>query len=275
MSHILTIYSEKTPTVHLVLGLIVPFSEQFGTIVREKESGQVTGQDISWCDCVIMIRPYDIVCWDILKAAKQSGRFIIVYLDDDLLNVPDLYASLPRKIIAKLLKKRNQKALIGCLSLCDVLWGSNPLLLDRYQTYVSIGRCVKCDVITDFSKVGPIIERNKGGRILFAGATDHAALLNRYIIPALNQIADRFPDLEMTCIGVTKLQLCECKVAIKYIPWMNDYEQYRKVVEDERCDIGIAVIEKDEFYQCKYFNKILYLIFNYPHKHYTFKHFEV
>ena len=23
------------------------------------------------------------------------------------------------------------------------------------------------------------------------------------------------------------------------------------------------------------FNEILYLIFNYPHKHYTFKHFEV
>ena len=25
----------------------------------------------------------------------------------------------------------------------------------------------------------------------------------------------------------------------------------------------------------KYFNKILYLIFDYPHKHYTFKYFEV
>ena len=25
----------------------------------------------------------------------------------------------------------------------------------------------------------------------------------------------------------------------------------------------------------QYFNKILYLIFDYPHKHYTFKHFEI
>ena len=25
----------------------------------------------------------------------------------------------------------------------------------------------------------------------------------------------------------------------------------------------------------KFLNEILYLIFNYPHKHYTFKHFEV
>ena len=24
-----------------------------------------------------------------------------------------------------------------------------------------------------------------------------------------------------------------------------------------------------------FYNEILYLIFNYPHKHYTFKHFEV
>ena len=27
--------------------------------------------------------------------------------------------------------------------------------------------------------------------------------------------------------------------------------------------------------ECKKFDEILYLIFNYPHKHYTFKHFEV
>lgn len=27
--------------------------------------------------------------------------------------------------------------------------------------------------------------------------------------------------------------------------------------------------------ELNYYDKILYLIFNYPHKHYTFKHFEV
>ena len=35
---------------------------------------------------------------------------------------------------------------------------------------------------------------------------------------------------------------------------------------------------KSPFYfelKCKNLLKILYLIFNYPHKHYTFKHFEV
>ena len=34
-------------------------------------------------------------------------------------------------------------------------------------------------------------------------------------------------------------------------------------------------IEEDELKRNKQLIEILYLIFNYPHKHYTFKHFEV
>lgn len=35
-------------------------------------------------------------------------------------------------------------------------------------------------------------------------------------------------------------------------------------------------LNKDEIFpRPKIYFKILYLIFNYPHKHYTFKHFEV
>ena len=40
-------------------------------------------------------------------------------------------------------------------------------------------------------------------------------------------------------------------------------------------DKGILFNIMDESDAKKYFDKILYLIFDYPHKHYTFKHFEV
>lgn len=257
MPHLLVIYSAKTPTVDLVMELIIPFSHANCIDIKEKDSGQVTAADIYWSDCILMIRPYDKTCSDIMKVSRQYNRFVIVYLDDDLLHVPNLYASLPRKLIAVTLKRRNQKALRACLSQCNVLWGSNPLLLDRYKALVKSGRCIKCDVVTNISNMKPVKKHFTGTRLLFAGAVDHYALLNKYIVPALNQLTATYSDLQMTCIGITENQLQHCKFKVKCIPWTNDYMQYRKNIEKEDCDIGIAVIEEDEFYQCKYFNKFI------------------
>lgn len=257
MSHILITYSADTPTVSLVMELITSFSQQIRANIQKIECGQITGQHILWADCLLVIRPYDKCSFNIIKAAKKYKRFVILYLDDDLLHAPNLYTSLPRKIVAQLLKKRNRKALRASLYLCDTLWVSNPLLLNHYKKYVHNGRCIKCDVITDISRMKAFHKTESCPRLLFAGSGDHAELLNKYIIPALNELADTFPDLEMTCIGITRFQLDSCKIKIKFIPWISNYDHYRSVVENEDCDIGIAVIEESEFYQCKYFNKFI------------------
>lgn len=257
MSNILVTYSARTPTVDLVMGLIWQFADHFGVNVIEKDSGEVSEENLNWCDSVLMIRPFDTVCSDIVKAVKKNDKFLIVYLDDDLLHVPALYASLLRKIIALILKKKNQNTLLTALSQCDVLWGSNPLLLEKYKRYVTNGRCIKCDVVADISHMKNPPDPADKPHILFAGASDHAALLNKYIVPALNQLAPRFPELQMTCVGISEIHLQPCKVKMNFIPWMNDYEQYRKVVGALNCNIGIAVIDEDEFFHYKYFNKFI------------------
>lgn len=257
MSNILVTYSAKTPTVDLVMGLIWQFADRYKVDVIERDSGGVSEENLNWCDSVLMIRPFDTVCGDIVKAVKKNGKFLIVYLDDDLLHVPALYASLPRKIIALALKKKNQRALLTALSRCDVLWGSNPLLLEKYKGYVTNGRCIRCDVVADISHMKNPSELTDKPHILFAGASDHAALLNKYIIPALNQLANQFPELQMTCVGISEIHLQACKVKINFIPWMNDYEQYRRVVGSLKCNIGIAVIDEDDFFRYKYFNKFI------------------
>lgn len=256
MPSILVIYSANTPTVKLIMDLMIPFAECYGNQIKKKITDKVVAEDLRWADTILVIRPYDVGSTDIITAAKKNGKYVIAYLDDDLLNVPDLYASFPRKVLAKLLKKKNQRELRNCLSMCDVLWGSNSILLERYKKYVSRGRCVRCDVVADISYMKKVDMETEYPHILFAGAGDHAELLNRYVIPALNEIGNKFPGLKMTCIGVNKIQLNACRVPIKFIPW-NNYEEYRKIVEKGRYHIGIAVIEEDEFYQCKYYNKFI------------------
>lgn len=257
MTHILVVFSANTPTVKLIMNLMIPFAGQYNCDVRETITDEVLAKDICWADTVLVIRPFDIGSTDVISVAKRNGKCVIVYLDDDLLNVPDLYASLPRKILAKMLKKKNQGELQKCLSMCDVLWGSNPILLERYEKYVKNGRCVRGDVVADITKMKSMDLETEYPHILFAGAGDHAELLNRYVIPALNEIAEKYPTLKMTCMGVNKIQLNDCRVPIRFIPWNNNYEEYRDVVDRGKYHIGIAVIEEDEFFKCKYYNKFI------------------
>ncbi len=48
---------------------------------------------------------------------------------------------------------------------------------------------------------------------------------------------------------------------------MNDKKQKTEI---EMCNESINWNKKEQ-----YLKEILYLIFDYPHKHYTFKHFEI
>lgn len=257
MAHILLTYSSRTPTVDLVKRIMILFAERFGGEMKEKDSGAVTVEDILWADSVLLVRPYDVSCTDIVKAAKENGKFIIIYLDDDLLHIPDFDTTYLRKIITRILKKKNQNALRECLNHCDILWGSNSFLLHKYKKHVGNGRCVRSEMTADISNMKRVSERRDDNpHILFAGSQDHAALLNKYIIPALNRIALEFPALRMTCIGVAKSQINPCKVQIEFIPWMN-YDQYRAFIRKENYHIGIAVIEQEDFYKCKYYNKFI------------------
>ena len=52
-------------------------------------------------------------------------------------------------------------------------------------------------------------------------------------------------------------------------------KKLRKLAE-ENLDAGWVIVNGNRIQiKRKQFEKILYLIFDYPHKHYTFKHFEV
>lgn len=251
-------YSSWTPTVSLIIGILEEYAKKYNITVRVKESGKVKKSDILTADTILLVRPYDVSCADIAAAAKKCGKYLIVYLDDDLLEIPDLYSGLLRMWISRVLKTKNQRALRTCIEYCDILWGSNSLLLQKYKGHVRLGKCIKTDVVTDISDIQPVNRRSGSEtRILFAGAADHAALLNKYIIPALNHLADEFPGIKMTCAGIVKSQLDPCRVPIDFIPWMNSVEDYRAIIRGGKYHIGIAVIEESDFYRCKYFNKFI------------------
>ena len=68
---------------------------------------------------------------------------------------------------------------------------------------------------------------------------------------------------------VTGVRRCGKSVLLKMY---QDYLKNNGVKESQIVAINFEDLDYEELTN---YNEILYLIFNYPHKHYTFKHFEV
>lgn len=257
MKKILVIYSARIPSVELVSNFLKGFKQSEAVTVEERQIINCKKRDIEWSDLVLAIRPFEVSAYEIIRAAKESNREVIVYLDDDLLHLPHIYSSRLRKIFTIATYTKNCNYLTEILKDCDVLWGSSEFLISKYQGLVKNGRCVCSDVCVDISQMKSISERELDINILFAGSGNHYEELNEYIIPSLNVLAKKYSNLRLTCIGLREDYINKCDVPIESIPWIHDYDDYYSMVLDRHFDIGVAPIQQADFYRCKYYNKFI------------------
>ena len=96
-------------------------------VFREEE--RVSIQDIAACDSVVCVRGSEADTLRILKAAKALGKYLVYFLDDDLLNIP---ADIGEKIDHYFYFPTTRANLRACIGLCDALWSHNPMILQLY-----------------------------------------------------------------------------------------------------------------------------------------------
>ena len=257
MKKILIIYSSRIPSVELVCNLMRIFRQETGVDVQEVQVIDCRASHIAWADTILAIRPFEGSAYGIVRAAKEAGKEIVVYLDDDLLHLPPVYSSRLRKFFTVAALERNCRYLTEILGFCDVLWGSSRFLLEKYRPLVRQGRCVRTDVAANLSRMRPVSPRGRDVRLLYAASGDHYAELNAYVIPALNELADKFPNLRLTCVGLRREALSDCRVPMEVVPWFSSYEEYYSFVLQQHFDIGVAPVRQEDFYRCKYFNKFI------------------
>lgn len=244
-TNILVVYAAMIPTAKLVMDMMLRLAEVTKSGLRGKISANVSKKDIVWSDVVLFVRGADPYMEKIGKAAHQSGRYCMMYLDDDLLNVPsdgiDTY----------------KNALKGCLYWCDLLWSSNPNILRKYAPFMHTGRCMEEKVFEPIASMLPVYEDDGEVRILYAGSPGHVKNLQRYIIPALNNVYKNHKRMEVTFIGIREGMLKGVAFPATYVPWFSNMQKYREYIVQHRYHIGLAVIEDSEFYHCKFYNKFL------------------
>ncbi len=231
-----------------VLEPLQPLQKRGQCEIRYKKTTDVIRQDIAWCDILITVRGSEYPTLKVVEAAKAAGKFLIYFLDDDLLDIPGGMSS-----TAYYSDPIIKGYIVGIVSLCDVLWAVNPRILEKYSVWCS--RTVLSKVPAQILKEGT---HNSGEKIhvLYAGSVDHNRLVQEKLAPAVSRILKDYSDkIDFTFIGANpKLQGLD---GVKYYAYFDSYDAYQKVMLNGAFDVGLAPGYRIPFYSCKYFNKFI------------------
>lgn len=230
-----------------VLEPLKPFVENGKCNVVFKRTVDIRKKDIAWCDILICVRGSEQATLNIIEAAKKAGRFVVYFLDDDLLNIPDNIAC-----SNYYLNPETRNYIIKCIEYSDVSWCVNNLIAEKYSVY-SKNKWVVSKVPVEMENV--YLSKNTIN-ILYAGSVDHTESVRKYIVPVVEKLHDEFMNVvTFTFIGVNP-NLEKLK-NVTYIKYFDQYDEYKNFTKNGRFSIGLAPLNTGEFYKCKYYNKFI------------------
>lgn len=213
-------------------------------------SNEVTINEIYEADVVICIRGAAPNELQIIELCKLLNKYIIYFLDDHLLDVPEkinnyfYYLSI-RDTVKKLIIKS------------DCLWVTNDNLR---MSYSDLSNYI---VVTDppallLGENTVFHQKNRNNKILigYSGGKDHECILEQIIEEPIRIILDKYRDkIAFEFIGA-KPSFVDT-LNLNYIPYTHSFDEYINTLKARNWDIGIAPLENSYFNSCKSFIKFL------------------
>lgn len=250
-THILVEAPELIPSVRVgVLDILQYIERENGLCeVRFSRTFDICSDDLEWCDVFITVRGSEEATWELVKLAQKYGRYVVMFLDDDLLHLPKQqpYDELYRDAVIRVY-------LPQILSSCSKLWVVNPRLGKAYGVLSGIPFFSSCVPL----QLSPKPDKADTGvfHILYAGSIGHGSILRECITPAVPRLIERFgKNIHFTFIGADPGLLPSSQLSV--IPFFEDYDAYRNYVTRGNFDLGLAPLEDAPFYSYKYYNKFL------------------
>ena len=250
ITHILVECPELIASVRVgVLEPLAPLVEKGKSEVCFKRTMDVKKSDILWCDILVCVRGSETRTLQIVQTSKRNGRYIIYFLDDDLLNIPENLSCTAYYQDAKI--KQNIQQI---LQLSNKLWVVNPKIAEQYTRYCPdffLGK-----VPAKFERQESITESETVMKFIYAGSKDHEANVKAYIAPAVRLICEKYAKRVRFCFVGVDSGIHEFSCVSNYT-YFDDYDEYRDFIKKQNFSYGLAVIDKTNFYQCKYYNKYI------------------
>ena len=251
MSNVLYLYERMMPTVALTRNAVYDMFNGTAVHCRFIQLVYVTTRDLDEADVLVLIRPQNILSVCIAIKAQKAGKFVIVSLDDDLLNLPETMPSVPWRC----------RSLVNSLKNADMVLSSSPHICEKYRKYTKKKRSayLNTPVAQDELLMVPRQEIDKFPvKLVYAAGVNHNALFDQYIRPSIQKLDEKYGDkISLTFVGTSPdLSQLRTKMKINYQRGMP-LEEYRAYMRAQKFDIGLAPIHDDLFSKCKYFNKYI------------------
>ena len=202
--------------------------------------------DLSWADIVVIGRLCFPEEYDFCKKIKASGRKILYVLDDDLLSIPD---SIPS--YETFSNKSVRDAVLAFIRLADGLISPSPILLEKYGKG-------KDNILVEEPAMN-FVKPKKIGAVIhigFAGSADRTFDIENLLSTALKEIYRIYGNrIQFFFMGAIPDFSKEINSII--VPYIDDYQEYRKQIENLNLDIGLAPMPYSDFHACKHYNKFI------------------
>ena len=246
---IIFIYEREMPTVEmlrteyreLLQGQNVRFSFRKNKSLKKK--------DIEQADVLILIRPHEVLSQKIAEYGRKAGCFVIIYLDDDLIEQATDTHAIPWRL----------KALERTLKVADALMSPNQYLCQKYQNKIPTGRGAVinfCVTDKEFSDIPKKQLSNGAVKLVYAAGRHHAREAEKTLYPLMKQLNDRYKDrISVTFVGVRpQINPDEFNYNVEFVEGMP-LEEYREWMRNEHFDIGFAPLDGTSFDRMKCFVK--------------------
>lgn len=249
-SHVLLIYQALIPSVRLCGHLQMEYLAAQGRIdYRHRAEKALTNADLSWADIVILGRLDSLMSTVVLRKLKEAGKKLLYILDDDLLNVPADLRSAAHYGATEI-----RKHIRLHLELCDGVISPSPILLEKYAGEG------KMRILIEEPSVEPIPyaphDPQAPVKIGFAGSVDRKGDVERLLSPALHAIKEEYGErVQLEFFGA--IPDFARDLGAKGIPYTDSYDDYRRVLNGLKWDIGLAPMPNTPFHACKHYNKFV------------------
>lgn len=250
MANILCIYENIIATVAGTVKFLKELSEYDNRINTKAVSiYNLKVTDITWCDILYMIRPNNECFARIARVARDIGVIVIFFLDDDLMNLPKENPDMPwRKI-----------GLANAAQQSDIVASTSPHICRAYGDRYHVSRTVLIDSSVPQKDIKEHkYDLNPKIKIVYAAGVRHKVWFDKYIRPILSDIDKLYSNrISLTFMGVhPDINPNDYNIPIEFISSLP-FDEYRKRIEIENFDIGLAPLDCSDFTKCKYFNKYI------------------
>lgn len=215
-------------------------------------SMEVTHEVIDTADVIISIRGAEPIDLQWVQRAKEKGKKVVYYLDDDVLNLNAYVYTYNKSYFQREDIKNNVKNIMRS---CDILWTSNQRIINKYKAYFNRAYVMKAPALlltsqkVEKESIEPIT-------IGFAGGIDHREFYEKMLCQPLQQLLLLYSNqVKFEVFGFQTYLLYH--LPITTYPYIEDYDDYMLKMKSFHWDIAVAPLPDTPFHACKHFNKYL------------------